>query len=433
MQKVVKGVESVHGVIKVPGDKSISHRALLIGAIADGVTTVEDCLLAEDVVSTARCLSSLGVRIDGIEGDVACSATVKVHGVGGANFKPPAHILDAGNSGTTMRLLLGLLAAHPFSATVDGDESLRKRPMDRVAKPLNMMGASVVGRGERCYPPVSVTGGKLRAVDYEMPVASAQVKSAILLAGLFADGVTSVIQPAPSRDHTERMLSAFGAEIRVDGLKVSVCGGAKLRPQYVFVPGDFSSAAFFIGLATAIPGAKLTVKDVGINPTRTGLIDVLELMGVDVRIENERIVSGEPIGDVTVFGAERLRPINICGELIPRMIDELPIVAVLCCLADGESVIKDASELRIKECDRITAMASELSKMGAQIEELEDGWRITGVRKLKGAVVESYGDHRVAMSLAIAGMLAEGETVINGAECVSVSFPSFWEMLESLR
>jgi len=433
MQKVVKGVESVHGVIKVPGDKSISHRALLIGAIADGVTTIEGCLLAEDVMSTARCLNVLGVQIDGIEESVAHSTTVKVHGVGGANFNPPAHTLDAGNSGTTMRLLLGLLAAHPFSATIDGDESLRKRPMDRVAKPLSMMGACVVGQGERCYPPVNITGGKLRAIDYEMPVASAQVKSAILLAGLFADGITSVIQPAASRDHTERMLSAFGADIRVDGLKVSVCGGAKLRSQYVFVPGDFSSAAFFIGLAAALAGAKLTVKDVGINPTRTGFIDVLCLMGVDVRIENERIVSGEPIGDVSVIGAERLRPLNLSGELIPRMIDELPIVAVLCCLADGESIIRDAAELRIKECDRIAAMASELSKMGAQIRELDDGWHITGVRKLRGAVVESHGDHRVAMSLAIAGMLADGETVINDAECVSISFPNFWEILDSLR
>ncbi|MCS7252599.1 MAG: 3-phosphoshikimate 1-carboxyvinyltransferase [Armatimonadota bacterium] len=435
MRKVIRGCEHVAGTVEVPGDKSISHRALLIGAIAEGITTIEGCLIAEDVLSTARCLTAMGVRIEGLCANAplcSASATLSVHGVSGANFSAPQDVLDAGNSGTTMRLLLGLLAAHRFEATIDGDESLRRRPMDRVAKPLTQMGAHISGQGDKCYPPVSIRGSRLRAIEYQMPVASAQVKSAILLAGLFADGVTSVIQPAATRDHTERMLRAFGADLSVDGLKVSIIGGATLRAQRVLVPGDFSSAAFFMALAAAIPSAKLTVKGVGLNPTRVGFIEALVRMGVDVRVENQRVASGEPVGDVTVIGCERLSPINISGEIIPTMIDELPLLAVLCSVANGESLIRDAHELRIKESDRIAAMASELSSMGADITELPDGWRIVGVRRLRGAQVKSYGDHRVAMSLAIAGMLADGETIIDDAECVSISFPQFWELLEGL-
>jgi len=435
VRKVIRGCKRISGTIEVPGDKSISHRALLIGAIAEGVTTIEGCLAAEDVLSTARCLREMGVRIDGLSEDASlsgASASLSVHGVGGANFSAPQDVLDAGNSGTTMRLLLGLLAAHRFEVTIDGDESLRRRPMDRVAIPLTQMGAHIVGQGEKCYPPVSIRGGELRAIEYKMPVASAQVKSAILLAGLFADGITSVIQPAASRDHTERMLKAFGADVVVDGLKVSVIGGARLRAQHVAVPGDFSSAAFFMALAAAVPDAQITIKSVGLNPTRVGFLEALIRMGADVRIENQRAVSGEPVGDVIVTGTERLRSINICGDSIPTMIDELPLLAVLCSIAEGESLIRDAQELRIKESDRIAAMSSELSKMGANITELPDGWRIVGVRRLRGARVESGGDHRIAMSLAIAGMLADGETEIDGAECVSISFPQFWEMLEGL-
>lgn len=435
MRKVVKGCKHISGTIEVPGDKSISHRALLIGAIAEGVTTIEGCLIADDVLSTAKCLRAMGVRIDGLSEEVlsgGVSSTISVHGVGGANFNAPTDVLDAGNSGTTMRLLLGLLAAHEFEATMDGDESLRRRPMDRVAKPLAEMGAHVVGQGAKCYPPVSIRGGRLHSIEYAMPIASAQVKSAILLAGLFAEGVTSVIQPAVSRDHTERMLKAFGADVSVDGLKVSIIGGAKLHAQHVKVPGDFSSAAFFMALAAAIPDAQLTIKSVGLNPTRTGFVEALIRMGADVHIENQRTVSGEPVGDVTVTGVERLHSINIGGDIIPTMIDELPLLAVLCSIADGGSLIRDAQELRVKESDRIAAMASELSKMGADITELPDGWRIVGVRRLRGARVESYGDHRVAMSLAVAGMLADGETEIEGVECVSVSFPQFWELLEGL-
>lgn len=432
---MVTKCKGISGIVEVPGDKSISHRSLLIGAIAEGTTVIDGCLLADDVFSTARCLRRLGVQIDGLDDcaePTGSCVKLAVHGVGGANFIPPRGVLDAGNSGTTMRLLLGLLAAHEFEATIDGDESLRRRPMDRVAKPLMQMGAQVLGHGEKCYPPVSIRGGKLHGIEYEMPVASAQVKSAILLAGLFADGITSVIQPALSRDHTERMLAAFGANLTVDGLRVSIRGGSKLYAQHVTVPGDFSSAAFLMGLAAAIPGAKLTVKGVGLNPTRTGFLEALINMGANVCIENQRVISGEPVGDVTVIGVERLRSINIGGDIIPRMIDELPLLAVLCSIADGKSLIRDASELRVKESDRIAAMASELSKMGANITELPDGWDIVGVKCLTGAVVESFGDHRVAMSLAIAGMLADGETEIIGAECASVSFPQFWRMLEAL-
>ncbi|HIC96006.1 TPA: 3-phosphoshikimate 1-carboxyvinyltransferase [Candidatus Bipolaricaulota bacterium] len=302
-----------------------------------------------------------------------------------------------------------------------------------MAIPLSQMGAHIKGDGERCYPPVRICGGRLRAITYDMPIASAQVKSAIMLAGLFADGTTVIKQPALSRDHTERMLCVFGAEVSVEGMIISVRGGAKLRAQHLRIPGGISSAAFFLAASAAMPKSQVTVTRVGVNPTRTGMLDALRMMGVDVEISNEREECGEPVADITVCGVKRLRGIALNGPIIPRMIDELPLIAVLCAVADGESEIRDAAELRLKECDRIKAMAEGLRKMGACIDELPDGWRISGVSQLHGAHVDSYRDHRIAMALAIAGLLADGETVIDGAECVSISFPKFWATLEQLR
>ncbi|MFA0733201.1 MAG: hypothetical protein LKKZDAJK_001537 [Candidatus Fervidibacter sp.] len=426
MRLRVCGGRPLGGIFRTPGDKSISHRALLLGAIADGTTLVENCLVADDVLSTTRCLRQLGVNLDGVG-----TTTVVVHGVGGANFSPCKEPLDCGNSGTTMRLLMGILAAHPFESWLTGDASLQRRPMDRVAIPLQRMGAKVEGRTERYLPPIRMRGGKLRPIEWASPVASAQAKSAILLAGLFADGVTLVYEPAPSRDHTERMLKAFGAEVFVRGQSVAVVGRAKLRGQKVVVPNDPSSAAFFLCGAAAMPDAEVTAEGISINPTRTAFLNVLREMGATVIVQNEREQSGEPVADVTVKGG-KLKGITIAGNLIPQLIDELPVLAAIAAVADGVTVIRNAEELRVKESDRIAAMVKELRKLGAKVDELPDGMVIHGGAKLRGAEVESHGDHRVAMALAIAGLLAEGETVIGDAECVTISFPQFAQTLTAL-
>jgi 3-phosphoshikimate 1-carboxyvinyltransferase len=426
MRLRVCGGKPLRGIFRTPGDKSISHRALLLGAIADGTTLVENCLVADDVLSTARCLRQLGVTLGGIG-----TATVVVHGVGGANLRPSEAPLDCGNSGTTMRLLMGILAAHPFESWLTGDASLQRRPMDRVAIPLQRMGAQVEGRTERYLPPIRMRGGNLRPIEWALPVASAQAKSAILLAGLFADGVTLVYEPAPSRDHTERMLKAFGAEVFVRGQSVAVIGQAKLRGQKVVVPNDPSSAAFFLCGAAAMPDAEVTAEGISINPTRTAFLNVLREMGATVIVHDERLQSGEPVADVTVKGG-KLKGVTIAGNLIPQVIDELPVLAAIATVADGVTVIRNAEELRVKESDRIATMVCELRKLGAQVDELPDGMVIHGRAKLRGAEVESHGDHRVAMALAIAGLLAEGETVIGNAECVTISFPQFAQTLTAL-
>ncbi len=426
MRLRVRGPVVLRGAFSVPGDKSISHRALLLGAIAHGVTVVDNCLVAEDVLSTARCLQQLGVSMTGVG-----TTTVVVNGVAGAHFTAPDSPLDCGNSGTTMRLLMGLLAAHPFEALLTGDASLQRRPMDRVAIPLQRMGATIEGRTERYLPPIWMRGGALQPIAWELPVASAQAKSAILLAGLFANGATVVAEPAPSRDHTERMLKAFGAQIFVRGLSVTLVGPAKLRGQRVIVPGDPSSAAFFLCAAAAIPEAEVTALSISVNPTRTAFLEVLQRMGAFVSTQNLREQSGEPVADVTVRGG-RLKGTTIAGDLIPRAIDELPVLAVVATKTEGTTVIRDAQELRVKESDRIAAIVQELRKLGAQVEELPDGMVIHGNTPLKGAEVQSHGDHRIAMALAVAGLLAEGETVVHDAECVSISFPSFPEVLTAL-
>ena len=412
------------GSISVPGDKSISHRALLFGALAEGETTISGFLASEDTQATAGCLRAMGVVID--EGEAP-----RVQGVGLQGLQAPGAALWVGNSGTTTRLLLGILAGQRFTAMLAGDDSLNRRPMDRVALPLRQMGAAVTGQGPRCTPPITIAGGALHPISYSSPVASAQVKSAVLLAGLYAEGDTSVSEPQKSRDHTERMLRGFGVEVEEDGLTVWIRGGQRLYGRHVAVPGDISSAAFFLVAGALIAGAGVTVRGVGINPTRSGVLDVLGAMGADITATNVRLEGGEPVADITVQPAP-LRGTEIRGALIPRLIDELPVLAVAAACAKGTTVIADARELRVKESDRITTVSRFLREMGAEIEEREDGMVIHGGRPLHSAEVVSDGDHRVAMSAAIAALAAGTTCHIHGAESIATSFPNFTALLREL-
>jgi len=412
---------ALRGRIRVPGDKSISHRALMLGAIAQGETRIQGLLLGEDPRSTARCFQAMGVEISSLEDE-----WVTVRGVGLGNLQEPAEVLDAGNSGTTLRLMLGLLASHPdrFFA-VTGDNSLRSRPMGRVIKPLTEMGATIWGRRDNSLAPLAIRGKALRPNHYHSPIASAQVKSCVLLAGLLTE-------PSLSRDHSERMLQAFGANLTVDqpNRTVTVNGPATLTGQTVIVPGDISSAAFWLVGAAITPGSELVVENVGVNPTRTGVLEALQAMNADITLENERLVTGEPVADLRVrYGP--LTAASFSGDLIPRMIDEIPILAVAALFAKGTTIIKDASELRVKESDRLAVMASELNRMGAKITELPDGLEITGgLSTLTGAEVDSYTDHRVGMSLAIAALRATGMTTLRRAEAAAISYPTFWDTLK---
>jgi 3-phosphoshikimate 1-carboxyvinyltransferase len=427
MKPLRTNVSSLRGAIEVPGDKSISHRAVMFGAIANGTTTISHFLAGEDCLSTIDCFRKLGVSI------TQNGSEVVVEGKGITGLQEPTEILNVGNSGTTTRLLLGILAGCSFHACLIGDESIAKRPMARVTNPLREMGAKIDGREHGNYTPLSIRGGNLQAIRYISPVASAQVKSAILLAGLMADGTTTVIEPHKSRDHTERMLKAFGGEVVVDGLTVSVTGKQQLKGAHIDVPGDISSAAFFLVAGAIAPNSEITLKNVGLNPTRTGIIDVLKQMGADIAIENIRNEESEPMGDITVRTSE-LKGIEIGGELIPRLIDEIPIIALLATQAEGTTVIKDASELRVKETDRIATVVSELNRLGADIEATDDGMIIRGKTKLKAnnMVVDSYGDHRIGMMLAIAACITEGELTLNRPEAIAVSYPSFFEHLQLL-
>jgi 3-phosphoshikimate 1-carboxyvinyltransferase len=417
--------------VQVPGDKSISHRALLFGAIAEGETRIEGLLPAEDPLSTAACLRAMGVEVSAIR----AGETVLVQGVGLDGLQEPADVLDCGNSGTTMRLMLGLLAGRAGRHFVlTGDGSLRGRPMRRVGAPLAEMGAVIHGRKQGNFAPLAVLGHALQGTTIHTPVASAQVKSAILLAGLTAAGPTTVIEPAQSRDHSERMLRAFGAELTVGGpglTEVIVTPGNRLKGQAVVVPGDISSAAFWLVAAAITPGAALTVENVGLNPSRTGILEVLEQMGARLEVVNRRDVAGEPVGDLRV-GHGPLRAFEIGGELIPRLVDEIPVLAVAACCAEGVSRIRDAGELRVKETDRLAVMARQLGAMGARIEEFEDGMAITGATELQGATVDSETDHRVAMSLAVAAGIATGNTELHRPEAAAVSYPNFWDDLQRL-
>jgi 3-phosphoshikimate 1-carboxyvinyltransferase len=420
---------SLQGCIRVPGDKSISHRALMLGAIAEGETQIQGLLLGEDPRSTAACFRALGAEISELNTEL-----VKVQGIGLGNFQEPIDVLDAGNSGTTMRLMLGLLASHPGRFyTVTGDSSLRSRPMSRVVKPLQQMGAQIWGRKGNTLAPLAIQGQALQAIHYHSPIASAQVKSCILLAGLNTEGKTIVTEPALSRDHSERMLRAYGAELSIDAdtNSVTITGGAKLYGQTVIVPGDISSAAFWLVAGAIVPGSDLVVENVGVNPTRTGILEALAMMGANIQLENQREVAGEPVADIRVRSGG-LKSCTIAGDLIPRLIDEIPILAVAAAFAKGTTIIRDAQELRVKESDRITVMAQQLNKMGAKITELPDGMEIIGGTPLVGTEVDSYTDHRIAMSLAIAALNATGTTTIHRAEAAAISYPNFTNTLREI-
>ena len=420
--------QALQGKICVPGDKSISHRALMLGSLASGSTTIQGLLLGADPRSTARCFRQMGVKIADLNEE-----SVVVEGLGLGQLLEPADVLDAGNSGTTLRLMLGVLASHADCFfTVTGDSSLRSRPMSRVIKPLQQMGATIWSR-QGGLAPLAVQGQRLKPMTYHSPVASAQVKSCILLAGLMAEGKTTVVEPALSRDHSERMLRAFGANIEVDPeqCSASVTGPTRLQGQMVVVPGDISSAAFWLVAGAILPGSDLTIENVGVNPTRTGILEALEQMEADITLENPRTVAGEPVADLRVRHST-LKACEIQGDLIPRLIDEIPILAVAAAFAQGTTVIRDAAELRVKECDRITVMASELGRMGAKISEWPDGLEIVGGAPLNGAEIDSHADHRIAMSLAIAALNANSPTTILGAEAATISYPNFVPTLQQL-
>ena len=423
----VKGpAEAIAGTVTVPGDKSISHRALILGALARGPTPVSGLLTAEDCINTARALAQMGVEIHNLG-----QSSVVIDGVGLRGLRSPAGVLDLGNSGTGMRLLMGVVAGQDFAATLTGDDSLRQRPMDRIAQPLGQMGIKVTGQGEQCLPPVTVWGGNPRPITYRTPMASAQVKSAVLLAGLNAPGTTTVIEPARSRDHTERMLAALGAQVSVDGLKVSVEGNPDLCGCEMVVPGDFSSAAFLLVAALLIPGSEVTVGGILLNSNRTGLLEILGRMGAKLEVSNRRQATGEPVGDITVR-ASQLSATQVGGEVIPRMLDEVPILALAATQAEGQTVIRDAEELRVKESDRLAAIAQVLSALGATIQQQPDGLVIDGPTRLHGAEVDSFGDHRIAMMAVVAGLVTEGQSVVTNTQCISTSFPEFADLLRDL-
>lgn len=434
----VKGGASVRGEASVPGDKSISHRAIILGALAEGETRVTNLSPGEDNRRTVDAFRAMGVAISE-ERDEREQGAVTVNGAGLRGLRKPPGPIDCGNSGTAMRLLAGVLAGQPFETTLVGDASLSRRPMRRVAEPLRLMGARVEGAGDdagEVRPPLRVegpAGGEaLRAIDYVSPVASAQVKSAVLLAGLYAGGVTSIVEPAPSRDHTERMLGAFGAELRVEGRRVSLRGGPRLRGCAVEVPGDLSSAAFLLVAALVTSGGEVLVRRVGVNPTRIGVLDILRRMGARIEVTGAGEAGGEPVADLLARASE-LRAVEVTDpELVVRSIDEFPILCVAAACAKGVTRIRNAAELRAKESDRIAAMAEELGKLGVHIRTLPDGADIEGGAPLKGARCRSHGDHRVAMSLAVAGLAAEGETVIEDSAMVATSYPGFAATLERL-
>jgi 3-phosphoshikimate 1-carboxyvinyltransferase len=414
----------LRGELRVPGDKSISHRAVMLAALAEGTSAIHNLLLGEDVLHTCAAFRAMGVKIEPRE------SWHEVYGAGLEGLQPPAGLLDCGNSGTSMRLLAGILAGQKFNTLLTGDKSLSSRPMGRVIEPLTLMGAKITATPKKTAP-LSIEGQPLQAIRYELPVASAQVKSAILLAGLFASGRTEVIEKAPTRDHTERMLRGFGANLTVEGEVIALEGRPKLQAGVIEVPGDLSSAAFFLVAALIVPGSELVVRGVGVNPTRTGILDILQAMGADLCRENERELCGEPVADLRAR-ASALRGVSVDGALIPRAIDEFPILCVAGAYARGRTEIRGAAELRVKESDRIATMALELSRMGAKVSEQADGLVIEGGGGLEGAAVDSHGDHRVAMALAVGGLLARGRTRVKDTACIATSFPDFTFYLQLL-
>jgi len=417
MIATVRKARRLEGEVRLPGDKSISHRALILGAIASGESRFRGLSAGADVRSTAGCMRALGVEV----------TESRVRGAGMHGLRAPAGALDCGNSGTTMRLLAGLLAAQPFTTELRGDDSLTARPMDRVVTPLREMGAAA------SWPPLAVGGrGPLHGIDYVMPVASAQVKSAVLLAGLFADGRTTIVEPVATRNHTELMLEAMGAMVLVDGRRVQVSPAERLASLDIDIPGDLSAASFWLVASGLISNARVRIQNAGTNPSRMKFIELLRDAGIGIEVEGAHKAGGEPVADLLVGAAAGLRPVTIDGAMAAEMIDELPVLAVAATQLPGTSRITGAADLRVKESDRVAAMAEGLAAMGADITALDDGWVITGPRHLEGARVRSHRDHRVAMALAIAGLLADGTTEIDDAESVDISYPGFFDQLESL-
>ncbi|HIW26047.1 MAG TPA: 3-phosphoshikimate 1-carboxyvinyltransferase [Firmicutes bacterium] len=426
MNAVIKPSGKLRGEITVPGDKSISHRSVMLGSIAKGDTKISGFLTGEDCLSTIDCFKKLGIDIE-VNG-----TDVTVHGKGLKGLSAPAETLDVGNSGTTLRLMSGILSAQPFTTRLTGDSSIQKRPMGRVASPLGLMGAKITSENEKMTAPLTIEGQSLHGIDYTLPVASAQVKSALILAGLYADGETRITEPEATRDHTEIMLNYLGADIRKEGDTIVVRPAAELTGKDITVPGDISSAAYFIAAALISKDSEVLIKNVGVNPTRTGIITAFKAMGGNIELTNERTVCGEPVADILVRSS-RLHGVVIKGAIIPKLIDEIPVIAAAACYASGETVIADAAELRVKESDRIKTMAAELGRMGATVIQTDDGMIILGGIPLHGAVCESYNDHRVAMSVAVAALGAKGETQIKDCGCVDISFPGYFDALMSLR
>ncbi len=417
----VRPAARIQGDIAMPGDKSISHRLAMIGSIADGTTTIYNFAASADSHSTLSCLLQLGV------GFQETGSTVIIQGRGLGSYRPPAAELDAGNSGTTVRLMSGILAGTPIDATFVGDESLSRRPMKRIIEPLRIFGAALEARNDN-FLPLTVHGGALKAIDYTLPVASAQVKSAILLAGLHARGRTRVVEPAPTRNHTEIALRQFGADVETDGGVIEIEGGRRLTGQGVTVPGDVSSAAFFVAAALGLSGSRLRIRGVGLNPTRTGFINLLEDMGARIAIEGLADDGGEPAGNLLIEGSE-LAGGEIRGSWIPNVIDEIPVLAVLGTRTRSGIRIRDAAELRTKESDRIQAVVENLQRLGVQVEAFDDGLFVPGGQSIHGGIVDSRGDHRIAMAFAVAGLFATGPVTIEGAPCVDVSYPDFFKVL----
>ncbi len=428
---MVRSLEFTHrpsltGRLEVPGDKSISHRAVMFGSIAEGTTTISRFLEGEDCLSTIDCFRKLGVVIE------QNGSNVTVHGKGYAGLSAPKEVLDVGNSGTSIRLLLGLLSALPFSLTFTGDESIAKRPMKRVVSPLRQMGAQISGRDDGNLVPLTVEGTALKGIEYELPVASAQVKSAILLAGLQAEGETTVIEKERTRDHTEKMIQSFGGEVSVDGMRITVKGGQSLKGGHITVPGDISSAAFWLVAGAIVPNSEITLENVGLNPTRTGIIDVLQEMGADMDvIPDEGTGAGEEVGSI-IIRHSKLRGMTIGGDIIPRLIDEIPIIALMATQAKGQTIIKDAEELKVKETNRIDAIATQLGRLGARITPTDDGLIIEGQQSLHGGTVDSLTDHRIGMTLSIASLLTDGPVELVNDEAIAVSYPGFFEDLVRL-
>jgi 3-phosphoshikimate 1-carboxyvinyltransferase len=423
MQQKVSPAAAIAGDIVLPGDKSISHRYALIAAIAEGETRIRNYSTGADCHSTLGCVRALGIEVEG------AGTEFVIRGKGLEGLRQAAGDLDAGNSGSTIRMLSGILAAQPFGTRIGGDESLSRRPMRRIIEPLAEMGATIGAREEQ-FPPLEIQGAKLRAIDYALPVASAQVKTCVLLAGLYAEGATSVTEPARSRDHTEIALREFGAEVAVERRKITVAGRGKLTGRELMAPSDLSSAAFFIVAALVAPGSKLGIRGVGLNPTRSALLDFLIGMGARIRILDLESRNGELVGDLLVEHSE-LRGGMIEGGMTAALIDEIPVLAVMGAATEEGITVRDASELRVKETDRIRTVVDNLRRMGVEAEELPDGMAIPGRQKFHAAEIDSFGDHRIAMAFAVAALSGDGESVIHGAEAASVSFPEFWETLSS--